>query len=166
MAKPKTKTPTKKDYKTDPKNYAKNPPEPKIPPIDREKATQAKKGDAKRKGKKGDTYNPEYAEIAYEILIDKNNGGAKTTAHVAAGLRCSKQTIKNWRSKYPEFDQAFENGLAIGEMHFRNRISGCAFLPSANVNNGMIKILFQNVYKVKIDEPPTVEIKNFNQKDL
>jgi len=64
--------------------------------------------------------------------------------------------------KFPEFNEAVVTGMEIGKMKWRDRIASNAFLPSANVNNGLIKLLSSNVYGIKEDIEPVVIINNNN----
>src|SRR5690348_5150752 len=52
-------------------------------------------------------YKPEMCAIALQVL----NGGESLTA-VAAELNVTRETIYEWRDKYPDFDAACKQGLA------------------------------------------------------
>ena len=106
------------------------------------------------------SYLPEYAEIVYKLLSESNT--AKTKSHLCYALQCPKTTLLRWMKKFPEFNEAVVSGMEIGKMKWRDRIASNAFLPSANVNNGLIKLLSSNVYGIKEDASPTVIIHNQN----
>jgi len=106
------------------------------------------------------SYKPEYAEIVYKLLSESNT--AKTKSHLCFALQCSKTTLLHWMKKFPEFNEAVVTGMEIGKMKWRDRIASNAFLPSANVNNGLIKLLSSNVYGIKEDIEPVVIINNNN----
>jgi len=106
------------------------------------------------------SYKPEYNEIVFKLLSTGTQ--ARTKSHCCNALQCSKTTLIRWMKKFPEFNQAIESGLEIGEMKWRNKIRKHAFNPSSEVNNGLIKLLSSNVYGIKEDDSPTVIIHNTN----
>jgi len=106
------------------------------------------------------SYQSEYNEIVFKLLSTGTQ--ARTKAHCCNALLCSKPTLLKWMKKYPEFNQAIESGLEIGEMKWRDKIRKHAFSPSSEVNNGLIKLLSSNVYGIKEDVDPTVVIHNTN----
>lgn len=108
----------------------------------------------------GTTYKTEYAEMAFKLL--SSDDGAKTKSHVCAALYVSKNGLLQWMKKYPEFNEAIITGLEIGSQKWRDKIRKHAFEPTANVNNGLIKLLSSNVYGIKEDSEPTVVIHNTN----
>lgn len=104
-------------------------------------------------------YNPEtYPKIAYEVLSKK---AMQSKSHLGVALRCAKSTIILWMKRYPEFKEAVEKGLSDGEAKFRDKLKKHAFIPSSQVNNGLIKLMAANVYGIK-EEAPTVIINNTN----
>lgn len=105
-------------------------------------------------------YLPEYAEIVYELLSESDT--AKTKSHLCNALQCSKDTLLRWMKKFPEFNEAVVSGMEIGKMKWRDRIAKHAFSPTAEVNNGLIKLLSSNVYGIKDDAEPVVVIHNNN----
>lgn len=124
--------------------------EPLIGPIDRN-----------RRKKYGEySYQEYYCDIVFELLSDSTS--AKTKAHCCKALLCSKTTLLRWMKKYPEFNEAVISGLEIGKARWRDRIAKNAFLPSSNVNNGLIKLLSSNVYGIKENAEPTIIINNTN----
>ena len=106
------------------------------------------------------SYRPEYAEIAFNIL--SFDDGAKTWAHVCNALCCSGPTLLRWRKKFPEFEKACIEGKKVGQMKWRDKLRRHAFSPTAEVNNGLIKLLSSNVYGIKEEVEPTVVIHNTN----
>jgi len=105
-------------------------------------------------------YKIEYAEIVYKLLSESDT--AKTKSHLCSALQCSKDTLLRWMKKFPEFNEAVVSGMEIGKMKWRDRIAKHAFSPTAEVNNGLIKLLSSNVYGIKDDAPATVVIQNNN----
>lgn len=103
-------------------------------------------------------YKPEYCDIVFKLLSTGTQ--CKTKSHCCNALQCPKSTLLNWMRVFPEFKQAMESGLEIGAMKWRNKIRTYAFEPSANVNNGLIKLLSSNVYGIKEDAEPAVVINN------
>lgn len=124
--------------------------EPLIGPIDRNRF--------KKYGEY--SYQEYYCDIVYELL--SSNDGAKTKAHCCKALLCSKPTLLRWMKKYPEFNEAVVSGMNIGKARWRDKLRKHAFSPTAEVNNGLIKLLSSNVYGIKEDSEPTVVIHNTN----
>lgn len=117
-------------------------------------------GDIKRRKKYGAyCYKPEYAKLAFDLLA--NSDDAKTKSHVCALLHCARSTLYRWMRQNPDFDRAIKMGLAEGAAKWRERIAQHAYEPTANVNNGLIKLLSANVYGIK--DEPTVVINNTNK---
>jgi hypothetical protein len=109
------------------------------------------------------TYKKEYALKAYQLLSGSME--AKTKAHLCAAFQCSKPTLLNWMKKNPEFKEAVEQGLKVGESKWRSRIAKYAFEPTSLVNNGLIKLLSSNVYGIKEDIEPAVQVNQYNNSD-
>jgi hypothetical protein len=108
-------------------------------------------------------YKPEYAAACFKLLAGSNM--AKTKSHCCALLQCSKPTLLKWMKKYPEFGQAINDGLEIGKTKWRNKIAKHAWEPSAQVNNGLIKLLSANVYGIKDESEANIVINNTNSQD-
>jgi len=108
---------------------------------------------AARKKKFGsDKYQPEFAAACFKLL--STSVTAKTKAHCCNFLQCTKPTLNLWMERYPEFGEAIRAGLQIGEAKWRQKIAACAFRPSSEVNNGLIKLLSANVYGIREEDPP------------
>ena len=103
-------------------------------------------------------YQKEYCKIAFDLLSQTDE--CNTKSHVCRELICGKQTLIRWMRKYPEFNKAIVDGLAIGAAHWREKIREHAFDPTSSVNNGLIKLLSSSVYGIKEDIEPTVIIHN------
>ena len=104
------------------------------------------------------TYKPDYVQKAFDILSRSTT--AKTKSHLCVAFQCSKPTLLNWMKVNPEFRSAVEAGLEHGAAKFRNKIAKYAFKPSAKVNNGLIKLLANNVYGIKEEIDPSVIVNN------
>ena len=104
-----------------------------------------------------DNYKPEYDQIAYDTM----NQSAGTITHVCVALHCSKQTIGRWIKRHPTFREAINAGRLEGEVKFRQKIIDNAFEPTSNVNNGLIKLLANNVHGIE-DVAPNIVINNNN----
>lgn len=97
-------------------------------------------------------YDQSYCQLAYDVLSKK---AFQSKAHLCVALHCSKDSLLEWMVKYPDFKEAVESGLIAGAEKTREKIARHAFLPSAQVNNGLIKLLAANVYGIK-EEPTTI----------
>lgn len=64
----------------------------------------------KHAGGRPSAYQPEYCEIALEVL-----GAGGSRAALAARLDISKSNLCDWEKKYPEFSNALARGLARSE---------------------------------------------------
>jgi hypothetical protein len=95
-----------------------------------------------------DKYKKEYDEIAFKVMTEDD----ASLARVCATLQCSRPTLLQWIKRHPSFRVAIENGRQIGEDAFRKKIREHAFDPTANVNNGLIKMLAKNVHDIDADE--------------
>lgn len=112
--------------------------------------------DRNRKRKFGSySYKPKYADIIFKLLSESDT--AKTKSHCCNALQCSRPTLDKWLNQFPEFREAFEAGLEIGKMKWRDRLAEYAFHPSAAVNNGLIKMLSANVYGIH-DDPQQIAL--------
>jgi len=105
-------------------------------------------------------YLPEYAKAAFELLSSTNKCRNKT--HVCRLLQCSKPTLLKWMRHFPEFKKAIEDGMEIGQSRFRDKIRQHAFEPTKDVNNGLIKLLANNVYGIKEEKEITLTDKTKN----
>jgi len=99
-------------------------------------------------------YKPEYAELVYKYISESD--GCVNKTHVCKFLTVSKLTLLRWMRKYPELKAAVEDGMAIGEARFREKLNEYAFLPASQVNNGIIKLLAANVYGIRDDSTTVV----------
>jgi hypothetical protein len=102
------------------------------------------------------TYLPEYAGKVYNLLA--NSRTAKNKSHACAALKCSRFTLEAWIKKYPEFGDAVRNGLEVGKSKWMSRIAKHAYNPTAEVNNGLIKLLSSNVYGINEETEATLNI--------
>lgn len=94
-------------------------------------------------------YEDWFPEVAKMILSE---APMRTKAHLCSAFQCSKPCLVRWYRKHPLFLEAVQEGLAIGEAKFREKLSDHAFKPSQNVNNGLIKLLAANVYGMKEEQ--------------
>ncbi len=108
-------------------------------------------------------YHPDMPGIAYNCLAKSSN--AKTKSHVCVLLQCSKPTLTRWEKKFPEFRKAIADGLEAGSIKWRNKIAKHAWKPGAKVNNGLIKLLSNNVYGIKEEVDPTIIFNNNTEVD-
>lgn len=104
------------------------------------------------------TYLPEYAQLAFNLLSKATT--AKNRSHLCAAFKCSRPTLERWMKKNPEFHAAVTNGLEIGKSKWFTKLATHAFKPTANVNNGLIKLLSANVYGIKDDAEVNVVVNN------
>lgn len=110
------------------------------------------------------TYEPEYAEIVYNLLA--NSKSAKTREHCCRALGCSMPTLHKWQRDFPDFKDAMARGMSVGAALWRDRIAEHAFTPTAQVNNGLIKLLSSNVYGIKDDLDPVIVVNNNSNTDV
>jgi len=108
-------------------------------------------------------YKTEYAGIAYDLLAKSDE--AKTKSHLCRALQCTRLTLLAWMRRHPEFKEAVEAGLQIGEANWRDRIAKYAFEPTSMVNNGLIKLLSSNVYGIQGDQPVALQVSQINHGD-
>lgn len=110
------------------------------------------------------SYKPEYCDIVFKLL--STGSQCKTKSHCCNALHCTRPTLTRWINEFPEFKQSMESGLELGAVNWRNKIRKHAFEPTANVNNGLIKLLSSNVYGIKEEVEPAVVINNNNQNNF
>ena len=97
-------------------------------------------------------------QIAYELLSKE---AFQPLTRVAVALQCSRQTIYDWRKKYPEFEEAVQKGLAVGEDKTYDVLIGMSKTPAALSNNKITCLLAAQIYGIR-EEAPQVIINNSN----
>ena len=108
-----------------------------------------------------DKYDPTWMNKAAFDAISQEDG---TMVHVCVALNCCRSTLVSWMKRHPPLTRAMEAGRQIGEVKFREKLKQYAFEPSSQVNNGLIKMIANNVHGISDAEASNI-ILNVNGAD-